>query len=468
MQVAPKLLFMYFSLEFNKDHFKKLPTSLDDLKFNCTDEFSRAEFGQETFYILLGRIYNFESPSLKNLAQFLRTDPQGAHGRFVLIEGDLKKQTLSVWQDKYRLLNPLIAKADNFLRLGNSLNNLPKVISQNRDEIAAESLRDFGAVIYPRTLFKGMQFLTGHGQWDLEQDSWDMSDHAMLWPTIGIGQSVESWTKLLKESITDIFKNWNPTFFRISGGVDTRLIAFLIPQEFKKNLKAQVLVHPEISKFEDRDVIGAQLVSQSEGFNIDILERQPENYTYVGGLDSIVCSGLYGGEFLGGLMYSFSPLESFLDHLNGHKNISAPEWQQRLKIIGSRRLTTELYLSSFRSTIYDSVRMSWASPWKLNQISLSPFVEQKILDALLETPFKEVENYLLYADIFKHIAKERVHWPLSSPIVEMQPGFKSFAVGKEPKNFAATTEVTATSSAPSEKSLGAKNLEQFLLENPNL
>jgi hypothetical protein len=445
---------MFFTLRVSK-------SDLQNVQVESSADFCQRESDGKFDYILIGKIYDEDRGSLKNLCQRLYLQNASVRGRFIFIEIDHEKSHITLWLDKYRLLNPVLYRDGDELLLSNRIQDLD---SGEMDSLAVESLKEFGAVIYPHTLMKNKTFLKGTARWKQDDDSFYEEDHAQGWPREGAVTNTEEWLRIFSHTMDEIYEYWQPQFFRMSGGVDTRFMAFLLSPSAIKNIHGQVLCHPLLSLDQDRDVLGAQQIAELTGITLEALKPDNADYSYVGGIgkNKRAMAGLYGGEFFGGLMDNFAPWLGPLQNLKAGNPLH-DMWKDRLNKLGPRRLTTELFLSAFRSTIYNSVLRSWASPWELNQRALSPFVEQQVLDALLKMPVAQLQSYSLYATVFKKVAAENVSFPMTSPIVGLQPGFLGFTTGIEPKSLANPTEITQA-----HKNLGEQNLECFLKEHPKL
>lgn len=423
----------------------------------------RLETEGEITRVQIGSLYGFADLPLSKAARRLRTEDGFPPGRFLFLEIDRALKEVRLFIDKYRLLGVRHELTAEGLSLSNSK---IEALSQPRrlDSFAQDSLRKFGAVLYPYTLVEGLAFLSGHAKWNPGSREFTMSDHALAWPEETVGPQAGEWTSLIAQALADQFDHFDIDVFRMSGGVDSRLIAHLLPERARTALRAQALCHPRLSPTEDRDVVGARMTAESVGMKFEALTVDDASYLYLGNFarERGCFSGLYGGEFLGGLMYIFSP---WLKALEGPLDDSVVdrEWKKRLLTLGRRKLTTEVFLNSFRSMIYGSVSRSWAAPSDLNNLSLSPFVEQTVLDGLLSTPFAEVENYRLYAKIFRQAAASALHLPLSSDIVVQAEGFKAFEAGTDPKSLPSPTE-----KVPGTLSRADQNLFNFVQDHPSV
>jgi len=419
----------------------------------------RREGDGDVSYILLGQVYELRFSSLAGLAAELRGDQTYPAGRFLLVEINRTSNTVSFWLDKYRLMTPMIFAKESGIQITNQFWKLHFTKPPTIDPLAVETLKKYGAVLYPHTLVQEVTFITGAGRASFLSPQLQMKDNALDWPTeVAHGPSPADWIEILRGSIHDLVEAFHVRGFRVSGGVDSRLIALLLEKSAARQMQAQVLCHPSLTPGEDRDVLGAIATARMAAMNLQVLSPPFSAYNYVGpeGRDGVCLAGLYGGEFFGGLMNHFSPWL---------KTEAEPgPWSDRLKQLGQRRMSTELFLSAFRSTIYESVRHSWANPWCLHVFSVSPFTEQKFLDALLATPSSEFESYRLYAQVFNLVAGANAAEPLTSPIVHLREGFQAHREGREPKAMPWPMDPTI----PSEGGLNQRNLAEFFLENPAL
>lgn len=413
-----------------------------EIEYQCSPRFVRQENHGDFTYLLFGKVYGEDSTDLESLSKKIEKSVF-LKGRYILIKIDVNG-VIQFWLDKYRLLNPIFRNDNDTLWFGNV--TPPK---NEFDPIAQESLIEAGATVYPRTLFKDTTFLTGNGTYNSHLT---MIDHALLWPVENTEPSVEALENVFKQSVEELIREWTPRYFRTSGGLDSRMIALTIPASYLPSLTAQVLCHPELNPEDDRDVLGAELVAKLLNIPLEIHRPQKENYNYLGAFPTLdMLSGLYGGEFFGGILHHHTPVKTVSELPESPAGL---EWRQREALIGPRRLQTEIFLSSFRSTIYGSVKYSWANPWQLNQFCKSPFVEEGVMNFLLATPYEDIKDYKLYSQVYQKISRDKGDLPLSSPILLFQEGFRPFSEGQEPKL------VNAPAPKPTIE-LGALNLKSY-------
>lgn len=403
---------------------------------------------------LVGRIYGNPTPDLNQLRGELTAFPDAAmskQGRFVFIRVDKRSGDVQIWTDKYRLLGAFIHNDGGQVRIGNGTRldesffaGLPV------DPTAVTDLLSFGYVLPPLTLYKNMHMLSGYAIARSNSNVTEQHDWRYHWPQSQPQRpegAASEFFNLFRDCTNQIVKEWKPRTFRMSAGADTRLINASLTEESKRSLKFEVVCAPYLSEDSDRDVIGARQVASVSGCDIEVKHFPPATSAYFAELldESPALGGLYGGEFLGGVLFSTDPSVATnaseiipagtdLQMTEAQWSESRSRWQADLNRFGTQGLLTSVYLGSFRSTIYQSVNFSWASPSQLFQVTISPFTEGRVLDFLLALPADVLKNYAFYAEAaVNHLPEELKKIPFSSPIVNFTKELPPFIEGADPK-----------------------------------
>jgi hypothetical protein len=133
---------------------------------------------------------------------------------------------------------------------------------------------------------------------------------------------------------------------------------------------------------------------------------------------------------------------------------------------GNAALLTSVYLGAFRSSIYESVHFSWASPFQLGLAALSPFAEPEVLDFILSQPESLLRGYGFYGELIRrHLPECFKSFPLSSPILGFHSDLPGFTFGRDPKFRAHVSEEAAQ---PLHASFAVEMIRLGIrIENPN-
>lgn len=358
---------MFFKISFNDDG------SYEQIGFRIIDGYAVAGF-----FATHTDKYNIES--LKNGGLPI--------GRYTVVD----LATKQVYVDKYRLHNTMVYK--NHI-ITNIIYHLPQELEI--DDENETFFKTHGYLEYPKTLIKDLHFVTGNNG----------VGHSSLWVVDSKPAKVSEYVGVLEKTINRIITKYTPKTFRVSGGLDTRLIATLISKANLGFPDLETLCHPDLTPQQDVDTVIASQLAEKLEQNIKVIECDSSNYHYLGGKEGNILSGMYGGEILGGLA----------------PTLVTPADTERLSDLGKRKYLLELFLSSFRTSIYNSVSFSWSSASTLNSFQYSPFVEQEFLDLFLLTDENEFVDYKLYHKIYQQITTFDL--PFSSPITELYSEYKT-------------------------------------------
>ncbi len=411
------------------------------------------EEDSQNIYILAGCIYGRARTPLRALATEF-TEPEAAldcDGRFVFAVYNKAAGTIRAWTDKYRLLGAFVVCGSDGITFANDY--WRDNISFDSDKIDMGSVMDllmFGYVQPPRTLYTNAFLLAGYTEVDANGRV-TQRDWRQHWPVAsaqGGKNAAADLYQILRTSASDIVRWWKPSVFRMSGGVDTRLIAGALSRTELEQLDFQVVCAPYLNEAEDRDVLGAKILAAALDVPLKVLHMEPAHSAFFADLGNgpRVLSGLYGGEFLGGVMFSEETVGIAAEPgraLNVERELlakpqlakeSRERFAEAVAQYGPRRFLTSIFLGTFRSTIYQSVLYSWSNPCGLGQLVLSPFSERRFLDRMLTVPDEQLANYNLYGEIVRrHMPETLRRLPMSSPITRFNSDLVPFSEGRDPK-----------------------------------
>lgn len=438
----------------------------DDLICEVSSQLGLEHFESENhFGVLIGKIYDL------GVADFLAelptwyTAPEAVtkhSGRFIVISIEKSSQKITIWTDKYRLLGAFAGVLDEYLIVSNYLESKDNWYSRffksaKFEPRAIADLMVLGFVQPPMTLFQGIEMLVGRNDFSYQSVARGQScDWVQFWsrgegPAEGGGLSPQHFLNAFNKALGNILSNFEISHMRLSGGADTRLIASQLSEKFPEHmakLSLQVVCSPFLEESQDWDVLGAKQIAKKVGKELQVLHFEASKTGFFSELPrkESALAGLYGGEFLGGVCYGPLPEldisqgapEADLQALGVSDSFFKDVLQRKAKFVdsfGFRVFLQAVYLNAFRSTIYRSVKDSWAAPQNLGQYGISPFVESNVLDFLFSKPLADLENYSFYRRIYV----EELHgsWraiPICSPISTGNPeAFSAFQQGVNPK-----------------------------------
>ncbi len=225
-------------------------------------------------------------------------------------------------------------------------------------------------------------------------------------PPSKVERSPGDWLAVLKSALDSDIRDFDLNVFRMSGGVDTRTLSFLLGEEEKKNIKFEITAHPGLAQELDADVFAAQKQCLALQVPLKIHSDQDIGYSFFHARNrERILSGLYGGEFLGGTALLEWPQKFDFDLEltdGGHHHFH--EYETRLL---AKELVTAHVLTVFRKTyhsyIYGKVSTSWRAPWMNSVFAVSPFTHPGFLDLVNETGLEEMQNYRVYRAVFSHL-----------------------------------------------------------------
>jgi len=193
----------------------------------------------------------------------------------------------------------------------------------------------------------------------------------------------------------DLFTSGSRSFvFNLSGGIDTRLVSFALAELGRHPDSVKIVKSPLLDEDQDADVYLAKLVTQKMAWNSQIIHPEKMtayNYFTHESYYNRALGGLYGGEFLGGQVSTFSHLDGlgYLDKV-------------------------QVFMKTFRSTIYDSVAYSWSEPYKLHDFAFSAFSTRNFIQKLMAVPEEKLHNYGLYTKLYEKLKSKYFDFPLNT------------------------------------------------------
>lgn len=235
----------------------------------------------------------------------------------------------------------------------------------------------------------------------------------------------------------------------LTGGLDSRLIFALIPENTRQHLIYKTLFTSPLNELNDKDVLISKIIADK--YNLEkhlvspFIEKTKDlDYSYFEEIrlnDIIKVTGLYGGEFLSNILYE-KILPNEINEVVKRMFIKkAPmffksELKKNIKNVSMRTYYTTILTSSFFSSIYDGTEGAWVHPWMNSLRFFSPFMDSHFLNVWFSIPdeFLFSTKKSLYFDLYSSFFKEFQEIPTNSTLADLRENnFIFFEPGIEPK-----------------------------------
>lgn len=345
-----------------------------------------------------------------------------------------------------------------------------KEIFSERLEFDIEAISNFlnyGFTLYNETFFRNIKRLESGFRIENSCDGNRVlkSHKSILESAGGAGEKNLALDVLsaLEQSLHNITTYWKPKYFHLSGGADSRLMVSCLDKESRGKHTFFTRINTDLEGDVDQDVVLAKEISNLNGLShfVQVCENNWRNY-----LDhelpvvAPTVSGAHGGEFLGGQMYTHSPV-SLASPISLNSRLKE-DLEDRLL---GRSFYINQFMRSFRSIIYESTFLGWSSPYIFSYITLSPFWDFDFLSCIMRVPESQLLDYGFYGKVLS-TKPEVFDLEFCSSIVEHVSSCRKMTFGKNPKDFAGDTH--SPKSSCHEMRSNIRNISSFLgveLEN---
>ena len=231
--------------------------------------------------------------------------------------------------------------------------------------------------------------------------------------------------KILKDWLVDFTKNNHDWALKLSGGLDSRFILFLLKEIGCDNIKAHTFYNPKIGIDNDADVFCSKKAIDSFGINVNHRFEPGFPYEYLRSFDeSIEISGIFGTELLGGEMFKHLPVQKAIENNSLSEML---EWVPKSYLERFRYLyydfieplDTKFFINVFtRSTlsqIYDSsASTGWSHPEILYKEFKSPFTGLQLALRISCLDSSRLMNYHFYDEVIGPYKEELLKAPILS------------------------------------------------------
>jgi hypothetical protein len=227
--------------------------------------------------------------------------------------------------------------------------------------------------------------------------------------------------------------NKKPIAFKMSGGLDSRIMIYLLKDIGFLDFDIHIVCHPLLSEDKDADVVLAKRALAYLGYKNKVVIKKCTSRAYLEPFtdEFIQLSGIYGTEVLGGQMFDELPIVKRVKQMGIDNYISRlePSSREYIRCIydkyilpGDTSFFVSLFTKSPLSTIYDSngVHGGWSKPNRFKSFCLTPFAGEDFLHAMTCYTKHELERYNLYHQLYQLLPVGYREIPLCSDYTSFQ------------------------------------------------
>lgn len=358
---------------------------------------------------------------------------------YLNIEIDENERVLKLTNDPLGMYTYFYAQADGRFVVSNFF---PAVAAWKRselklDQIDCAELLVFGTTSPGRTVYQDIKM--NHPLENLEFSAErSLRKVKKLFHPSDRRPSAEQIYEAFKRSVRTLLNTSKIRWINLTGGADTRLILSTLS---KDDLASLSFIFDEVNSNPSHIPYDRAAVKiLAEELQLNIRHRFPNHPLprVTGPHDgpnafSPYChllTGMYGGETLGGnapnvlpqnLIQDREPQGELFHHIRERRKSTSKEFREHFG--GDLALPVTRFTNSFMSFMYDDD--NWSHPYVLTQKKLSPFINTRVLSELYSADLEYLENYRLYAEIFRRFAPRLMKFPFFSRIAEL--GHEGFA-----------------------------------------
>lgn len=280
-------------------------------------------------------------------------------------------------------------------------------------------------------------------------------------------QAAKVILEALYKAIDDLVSRGEIKSFAMSGGTDTRLILAILHRNhrsFLSRLPIYTRIHPQLTVDSDRDGIVAKALANRFGLKVEFESSDfyPKAYLYNRNhLRQPCLSGLWGGELLGGQLFTILPF-SISDiyscpHSARLKNLLL-DWKTAPNMESNHlQVYFNLIIQSGLSALYET--WTWLHSPTNSKAIVAPFTSESFLSTLFTIDPRLIKDYRLYAHLLKNEFPEYVEVAVNNHALEWH-GLNVARSGTEAKSIpdAQVTPPDQSNYDPFQRQL-AKHLE---------
>ena len=231
--------------------------------------------------------------------------------------------------------------------------------------------------------------------------------------------------KILKDWLIDFTESNHHWALKLSGGLDSRFILFLLKEIGCDDIKIHTFYNPKIGIDNDADVFCSKKAIESFGVNVNHHFEPGFPYEYLHSFDeSVEITGIFGTELLGGEMFKHLPVQKAIES-NSLSEIL--EWVPKSYLERFRYLyydfieplDTKFFINVFTrsplSQIYDSsAATGWSYPEILYKEFKSPYTNPKLALRICSLDSSHLMNYHFYDELIGPYKEELLKAPILS------------------------------------------------------
>jgi|AntAceMinimDraft_16_1070373.scaffolds.fasta_scaffold14249_2 hypothetical protein len=418
------------------------------------------------------------------------------NGKYQLIEYNKEEKKIIVQNDADGHFPMYYINNNNIFAFCNEYEPLLKLLPLPQlDKTSIAHYFYFGATSQNSTFIKQIKLLPPKVtiRCIYENINFVKNDYILPNKKIYYNEILNSFPSILKKTIKSYFDICDNPTFSLTGGVDTRIIAGCIPEQFKSKSRFFTLNEPNISDSDNNEILISAMIAKQLGIPHDILSNKLFPYPSVFNKQyfydirksfpaDFPCLGMYGSEFFKAEFIAIVPkiiYNYFCDNYKLNVNYSWIYDQQtdskknkkkrinnlNLKKILLKNFTSDVdwdtlnkqskYLHnisyseaiaysldfitrSFFTNVYRGSRSGWVQPEMFFKNAYMPFTAHEIIMLFKNIPIEKLSftKNNFYNEIYKNNFHELLNIPTNSLVGKTQGTcFNFYDKHKNPLSF---------------------------------
>lgn len=295
----------------------------------------------------------------------------------------------------------------------------PLIHTLGKIELDEEGVYQFlkeGMTLKNKTLIKSLEMSKPGTKLEIHYDGkqvWSFSPYRIIETTLSLQEAADEVYNIVHRQVKKMIYEDNIKLMALTAGADTRLILSCLNNEERKSLNFWFddRYEKQNSKISHEKKIVHILQSE---YNLKILYGEPpSNFgrssirskknrlrSFEGDFRLNTCSGMYGGEILGGALFEEMGLEA--NNYNVH-------------------FAFQQFFCAFMGTTHDDVL--WRHPHYFFYTRNTPFLSINLFKLMMSLPTEYYLYYRMYRLIYETHAAKFINIPFYSPITSYGPPF---------------------------------------------